>query len=293
MRLLRLGPTGHERPAALDDRGLLRDLTGLTEDVDGNLLADTYRMEAVQRKLAEGSLPVLPDPVRVGVPVARPGKVVGIGLNYRDHAADIGAVVPSEPIVFLKATSTLAGPADDLVLPRNATSVDWEVELAVVIGRTLHDCSDPVVALAAVGGYAASNDVTERSHVQRGPTWAKGKCHDTFTPLGPWLVTPDAISDPGGLDLRLWVNGTLRQSSSTAEMAFSVPDLLCHLSQFMTLEPGDVVLTGTPGGVAAAQPDPKPYLREGDLVELEVAGLGKQRNRVVARPRTVAAEEKA
>ncbi len=286
MKLLRLGPSGGETPAALDDDGLLRDLTTLTEDVDGSLLTDQARMVAVRRELAARSLPVLRDPGRVGVPVARPGKIVGIGLNYRDHAADIGAEVPPEPIVFLKATSTLVGPADDLVLPKDATSVDWEVELAVVMGQPLHDCSDPVVALAAVGGYASSNDVTERSHVQRGPTWVKGKCHDTFTPLGPWLVTPDEAGDVGDLELKLWVNGTLRQSSSTAEMAVPVADLLCHLSRFMTLEPGDVVLTGTPGGVAAVQPDPKPFLGEGDVLELEIAGLGRQRNQVVARQRS-------
>jgi 2-keto-4-pentenoate hydratase/2-oxohepta-3-ene-1,7-dioic acid hydratase in catechol pathway len=282
VRLLRVGPPGRERPAALDDSGVLRDLSVLTPDVDGALLSDPVRMAGLRQVLLRG-LPALPVDVRIGPPVARPGKVVGIGLNYRCHAAEAGLALPERPVVFLKAPSTVVGPHDAVVVPAGCDETDHEVELAVVLGRTLRGCTDERQALDGVGGYLAANDVTERALAADGPTWAKGKCHDTFLPLGPWLVTPDELPDPHAASLRLWVNDELRQSSCTSQMAVGVGALLCYLSGLMTLEPGDVVLTGTPGGVAAGRPEPRPFLRHGDVVELEVAGLGRQRTPVLDR----------
>jgi len=281
MRLLRVGPPGRERPAALDGGGLLRDLSSLTPDVDGRLLADPVALAAVRAAVESGALPVLPAGLRVGPPVARPGKVVGIGLNYKDHAAEAGLPIPDEPVVFLKPSTTVSGPYDPIVLPAGSSAGDHEVELGVVVGSRLKDCFDPAAALAAVGGYLTADDVTERARLAQGPTWAKGKCADTFTPIGPWLVTPDEVGDPQGLSLALSVNGASRQSGSTALMAYGVGELLAYVSTLMTLEPGDLVLTGTPGGVAAGRPEPKPFLRDGDVVEAEVTGLGRQRTPVV------------
>lgn len=277
MRLLRVGPPGVERPAALDEQDVLRDLSSLVADVDGALLGDAAAMARVRDAVAAGSLPALPDTGRRGAPVARPGKVVGIGLNYHDHAAESGAQVPAQPVVFFKPSSTLCGPEDAIELLPGSTTTDYEVELGVVVGATLRACADPAAALAAVGGYLTANDVTERTLAAEGPTWAKGKCADTSTPVGPWLVTPDDVPDPQGLALELRVDGELRQSSTTKNMAFAVGELLCYLSGLMTLEPGDLVLTGTPAGVAAGRPEPRPFLRGGQVVEPEVQGLGRQR----------------
>ncbi|GAA3832811.1 fumarylacetoacetate hydrolase family protein [Nocardioides panacisoli] len=282
MRLLRVGPRGQERPAALDDAGLLRELSSVADEVDAGFLADPVALSAVRHALGSGTLPEVAAGTRVGPPIARPGKVVGIGLNYRDHAVEAGLALPAEPVVFLKPASGITGPYDDIELPPGSVATDHEVELGVVLGRRLRHCADPAAALAAVAGYVAADDVTERDLLAAGPTWTRGKCCDTFTPLGPWLVTADEVPDPQGLTLELWINGELRQSGSTKTMAFGVAELLCAVSALMTLEPGDVVLTGTPGGVAAGRPEPKPYLRPGDVVELEVAGLGRQRNEVVA-----------
>lgn len=276
MKLLRVGPPGEERPAGLDADGALRDLSGLVADIDARLLEDPAALEAVREALAGGGLPLVPDGVRIGPPVGRPGKVVGIGLNYRDHAAEAGLAVPDSPVMFLKASSSITGPYDAIELPRGSTATDHEVELAVVVARRLRYCSDRAAALGAVAGYVAANDVTERELAASGPTWAKGKCCDTFLPLGPWLVTPDELPDPQGVALRLWVDGELRQSGSTTTMAFGVAELLCEISSLMTLEPGDVVLTGTPGGVAVGRPEPKPFLEPGQVVEVEVEGLGRQ-----------------
>jgi 2-keto-4-pentenoate hydratase/2-oxohepta-3-ene-1,7-dioic acid hydratase in catechol pathway len=281
MKLLRVGPSGRERPAALDGDGLLRDLASVTPDVDGRLLADPVALAAVRAAVESGALPVLPPGLRVGPPVARPGKVVGIGLNYKDHAAEAGLAIPDEPVVFLKPSTSVAGPYDAIELPPGSTTSDHEVELGVVLGRPLKRCGSPDEALAAVGGYLTVDDVSERSRIAAGPTWTKGKCADTFTPIGPWLVTPDEVGDPQGLSLALSVNGTSRQSGSTALMAYGVGELLAYVSTLMTLEPGDLVLTGTPGGVAAGRSEPKPFLRDGDVVEAEVAGLGRQRTPVV------------
>jgi 2-keto-4-pentenoate hydratase/2-oxohepta-3-ene-1,7-dioic acid hydratase in catechol pathway len=282
MRLLRVGPPGCERPAALDADGVLRDLSSVAAEIDGALLADDRALAAVAVALRSGTLPEVAPRARRGAPFARPGNVVGIGLNYRCYAAESGAAVPERPVVFLKPGSTVCGPEDGIDLPPGSTATDHEVELGVVIGRTLRHCDDPARALGSVGGYVAVNDVTERNLAADGPTWAKGKCCDTFTPAGPWLVTADDVADPQALSLELRVNRELRQGGNTEDMVFSVAELLCYLSGLMTLEPGDLVLTGTPAGVAAGRPDPKPFLRDGDVVELEVEGLGRQRTPVRA-----------
>lgn len=282
MRLLRFGPTGDVRPAGIDPDGVLRDLSSVVGDVDGALLGDPASLALARRALEAYDLPRVPDDVQLAAPLARPGKIVGIGLNYRDYAAQAGAAIPDRPVVFLKASSSLSGPHDAIELPEGSAATDYEVELGVVMGGTLRRCTDHAEALAAVGGYVAANDVTERGLASDGPTWAKGKCSDTFTPVGPWLVTPDEVPDPQALALELRVNGGLRQQGTTQDMAFGVAEILCYLSSLMTLEPGDLVLTGTPGGVAATRPEPKPFLRDGDVVELQVAGLGRQRTCVRA-----------
>ena len=281
MRLLRVGHPGGERPAVVDPEDeTIRDLTPL--GLDGSSLPDAVTRTEIRLALASGSLPLAPDGIRIGPPIRRPGKIIGIGLNYTDHAAEAGSTIPEQPAVFLKAPGTLSGPYDAIALPPGSMATDHEVELGVVVGRTLRHCPDPSTALLAVAGYVAVNDVTERDLAAQGPGWTKGKCCDTFTPVGPWLVTPDEVGDPQDLSMSLWVNGARRQSSSTALMAFGVAELLAYLSTLTTLEPGDLVLTGTPGGVAAGRPDPKPYLRAGDVVELAVGALGRQRTPVVA-----------
>ena len=282
MRLLNVGPPGQERPAALDANDVLRDLSAIVPAVDGDLLGDQQRLDAVRHALASSALPVVPAGTRIGAPIARPGKVVGIGLNYEDHAEEAGAAIPDEPVVFLKPSTSVCGPYDSIELPPGSAATDHEVELGVVIGRRLRRCPSPDETLAAVGGYLVADDVSERSRIASGPTWAKGKCADTFTPIGPWLVTPDEVGDPQSLDLELWVDGDLRQSGTTTRMAHGVGALLAYVSSLMTLEPGDLLLTGTPGGVAAGRPEPKPYLRHGQVVEAQVSGLGRQRTPVVA-----------
>ncbi|WP_033344181.1 fumarylacetoacetate hydrolase family protein [Catenuloplanes japonicus] len=273
MKLLRVGPVGEERPAVLGEDGRLRDLSGVTGDVDA-------------RFLAAGGLAEIPDDLpiieaeglRIGAPVARIGKVVCIGLNYRDHAAESGAQTPGEPVVFMKAADTVIGPFDEVLIPRNSVKTDWEVELAVVIGRKAAYLKDVDEAKGCIAGYAVVNDVSERAfQLERGGQWDKGKNSATFNPLGPWLVTADEIADPQDLGLRLWVNGEAKQAGNTRDMVFGVYEIVRYLSQFMTLYPGDVINTGTPAGVALGQPEPKPYLRAGDVVELEIDGLGRQR----------------
>lgn len=284
MKLLRVGAVGAELPAALDDEGLLRDLSGLVADVDGALLADDVTLDRVRVALDKRQLPVLdPAGLRLGPPVGSVGKVVCVGLNYRDHAAEIGAPIPDEPLVFMKAPDTVVGPEDTVLVPRGSVKTDWEVELALVIGRTARYLETTEQAEAAIAGYAITHDVSEREFMlERGGQWDKGKNCETFNPLGPWLVTADEIQDPQNLGLRLWVNGEQRQQGSTAEQIFPVLEVVRHLSQFMVLRPGDVINTGTPAGVANGQPEPKPFLRAGDVVELEVDGLGRQRQRFSA-----------
>ncbi|MEU8486408.1 fumarylacetoacetate hydrolase family protein [Streptomyces sp. NPDC048641] len=279
MKLLRVGIAGAERPALLDAEGVLRDLGGVVPDIDGALLADDAALGRVRAAAASGELPVLDaDGLRVGPPVARIGKVVCIGLNYHDHAAETGAEPPAEPVVFFKAADTVVGPEDTVLVPRKSVKTDWEVELAIVIGRTARYLESHEEALAHVAGYAVSHDVSEREfQIERGGTWDKGKNCETFNPLGPWLVTADEVADPQALGLKLWVNGELKQDGSTADQIFPVAEVVRYVSQFMTLYPGDVINTGTPAGVAMGQPEPKPYLRAGDVVELEIEGLGRQR----------------
>ncbi|MEU6204536.1 fumarylacetoacetate hydrolase family protein, partial [Micromonospora musae] len=272
MRLLRVGAPGRETPALLDETGRIRDLRGVIDDLDAAFLADDglSRLTAI----AVDELPVLDRTgLRVGPPL-RPGKIVCIGLNYRDHAAETGAPLPAEPVVFLKAPDTVVGPDDPVLIPRGSTKTDWEVELAVVIGRPARYLADTEAALACVAGYAIANDVSEREfQLERGGQWDKGKSCETFNPFGPLLVTADEVPDPQDLRLRLWVNGTPRQDGSTKDMVFPVAEIVRYLSHFMVLHPGDVINTGTPAGVALGQPDPKPYLTAGDVVELEIDGL--------------------
>ncbi|MEC3916322.1 fumarylacetoacetate hydrolase family protein [Nocardia sp. CDC160] len=276
MKLLRVGAKGSEKPAAIDDSGVIRDLSAFVADIDGQLLGDPSTLATVQRALASGGLPEVDSAQRIGAPIARPGKVIGVGLNYTDHAAAIGAAIPERPVVFLKPGTTISGPYDAIEIPRGSQATDHEVELGVVIGQRLRDCPDPATALGAVGGYVTANDVTERNGIAGEPTWVKGKSYDTFTPIGPWLVTPDEVAEPQSLSLQLWVNGERRQEGTTGNMVAGVGELLAYLSSLMTLEPGDLVLTGTPAGVAVSRPEPKPYLRDGDVVVAEVAGLGRQ-----------------
>ncbi|MER6294007.1 MULTISPECIES: fumarylacetoacetate hydrolase family protein [Streptomyces] len=279
MKLLRVGTAGRERPALLDPDGTLRDLSGLVADIDGTLLADEDALGRIRTAAAAGDLPALDATgLRIGPPLARIGKIVCIGLNYHDHARETGAEPPAEPVVFLKAPDTVVGPDDTVLIPRGSVKTDWEVELAVVIGRTARYLESAEEGLAHVAGYAVAHDVSEREfQIERGGTWDKGKNCETFNPLGPWLVTADKVPDPQDLSLRLWVNGELKQDGTTAEQIFPVGEVVRYVSRFMTLYPGDVVSTGTPAGVAMGHPEPKPYLRAGDVVELEVTGLGRQR----------------
>ncbi|WP_371529005.1 fumarylacetoacetate hydrolase family protein [Streptomyces sp. NBC_01283] len=279
MKLLRVGTAGAERPALLDAEGTLRDLSGTVTDIDGALLSDASALDRVRAAAESGELPVLDaQGLRVGPPVGRIGKVVCIGLNYHDHAAETGATPPTEPVIFFKAADTVVGPADTVLVPRKSVKTDWEVELAIVIGRTARYLESDAEALAHVAGYAVSHDVSEREfQIERGGTWDKGKNCETFNPLGPWLVTTDEVPDPQALSLKLWVNGELKQDGTTAQQIFPVAEVVRYVSQFMTLYPGDVINTGTPAGVAMGQPEPKPYLRAGDVVELEIEGLGRQR----------------
>ncbi|MFI2783067.1 fumarylacetoacetate hydrolase family protein [Streptomyces sp. ALB3] len=280
MKLLRVGTAGSERPALLDRNGTLRDLSGLVTDIDGELLADASALARLREAAQTPDVlpPLAADGLRIGPPLGRIGKIVCIGLNYHDHAAETGAAIPDEPILFFKAPDTVVGPEDTVLVPRRSKKTDWEVELAVVIGRTARYLDTAEEALGHVAGYATSHDVSEREfQIERGGTWDKGKNCETFNPLGPWLVTADEVPDPQALPLKLWVNGELKQDGTTAQQIFPVGEVVRYLSHFMTLYPGDVINTGTPAGVAMGRPEPKPFLRAGDVVELEVAGLGRQR----------------
>ncbi|MGW0885750.1 fumarylacetoacetate hydrolase family protein [Streptomyces sp. NPDC002671] len=277
MKLMRIGAPGAETPAVRTDDGGTFALSGLTRDIDGEFLA-AGGVDKVRIALAEGSLPRLDAAgLRIGAPVARPGKVVCVGLNYRDHAEETGAAIPGRPVVFMKDASTVSGPCDPVPIPRGSTKTDWEVELAVVIGREARYLSDPSEAAACIAGYAISNDVSEREfQLEYSAQWDLGKSCEGFNPLGPWLVTPDEVGDPQTLDLRLDVNDVTRQNGNTKNMIFDVAYLVWYLSQYMVLRPGDVINTGTPAGVALGLPG-TPYLREGDTVELTIDGLGTQR----------------
>ncbi|MDT4981835.1 MAG: hypothetical protein QOG07_3714 [Pseudonocardiales bacterium] len=275
MRLARIGTAGAERPAAWDGAHW-RDLSAAIRDVDGALLRTG--LDEVRALVVADRLPVLDvEGARFGAPLSGIGKIVCIGLNYRDHAEETGAAEPSEPVVFMKAPDTVVGPNDDVLIPRGSVKTDWEVELGVVIGEPARYLASPDDSLAHVAGYVLSHDVSEREfQIERGGQWDKGKNCETFSPVGPWLVTADEVADPQALGLRLWVNGTLRQDGSTKNMIFDVAHVVWYLSQFMVLRPGDVINTGTPAGVALGLPD-HPYLVAGDVVELEIDGLGRQR----------------
>jgi 2-keto-4-pentenoate hydratase/2-oxohepta-3-ene-1,7-dioic acid hydratase in catechol pathway len=278
MRLMRLGAPEEEAPAVLSDDGRLLDLTPLTADIDGSFLSGGG-ISRIRAAIEAGELPELAatDGLRIGPPVARPGKIVCIGLNYRDHAAETGAAIPQRPVVFMKDPGTVVGPYDEVLIPRGSTRTDWEVELAVVIGATARYLASPEAATRCVAGYTISHDVSEREfQLDYSPQWDLGKSCETFNPLGPWLVTADAVPDPQALGLRLSVNGEVRQDGHTKDMIFDVPYLVWYLSQYMVLRPGDVINTGTPAGVALGLPG-TPYLRSGDTVELSIDGLGSQR----------------
>lgn len=276
--LARLGAPGEEIPV-VRQAGRTFDARAVTPDFDGAFFA-ADGLSRVADALA--TLPeVDPGTLRVGAPIARPGKIVCIGLNYRDHAEETGAAIPAEPVVFMKDPSTMVGPFDDVLIPRLSVKTDWEVELGVVIGSTARYLNSPADALAHVAGYAVSNDVSEREfQIERGGQWDKGKSCETFNPFGPYLVPAGQVADPQQLGLRLWVNGEARQDGTTANMLFSVAHVVWYLSRFMVLYPGDVINTGTPAGVALGIPG-NPYLRDGDVVELEIDGLGRARQRMV------------
>ena len=252
------------------------DLRPLTNTIDGATLAPSS-LDAIRNAVAGGSLPAVDAPTSFAPPLARIGKIVCIGLNYSDHAAETNATPPSEPILFMKAPDTVVGPDDEVLVPRNSTKTDYEVELAIVIGSVARYLASPTDARAHVAGYAISNDVSEREfQIERGGQWDKGKNCETFNPFGPWIATSDEVGDPQDLGLRLWVNGDLRQDGNTKNMIFGVDHLVWYVSQFMTLYPGDVINTGTPAGVAMGRADGQ-YLRSGDVVEVEIDGLGRQR----------------
>ena len=279
MELMRLGEPGAERPFVRDDEGVVRDLASLTDDIDGAFLA-ADGIPRVRAALIAGTLAAVDATgLRVGAPVARPTAVICVGQNYAAHAAESGSAPPSEPVLFFKHPNTIIGPDDVVLLPPGAEQVDWEVELAVVIGRTARYLSSPEDARAVIAGYTVSNDVSERAYQLEvsGGQWSKGKCAETFNPLGPVLRPADEI-DPQSLRLRSFVNGEPRQDSSTADMIFPVLQLVHEISRFMVLEPGDVINTGTPQGVALS--GRFPYLREGDEMRIEIDGLGSQRQRV-------------
>lgn len=281
MRLLRVGPRGAERPVLLDEAGQHWDLSDIVTDIDPMFFA-TDGLSRVRTSYESGALRAIDiTGERIGAPVARPGSLLCIGVNYAAHAAESGSTPPAEPVMFYKAANTLCGPSDDILIPRGSAKTDWEVELAVVIGRPARYLSSPEEALECVAGYAVSNDLSEREfQLERsGGQWSKGKSCEGFNPLGPWLVTADEVS-PQQLGLRSWVNGEARQDSSTADMIFSVAHLIWHLSQFTVFDPGDIINTGTPQGVALS--GRFPYLKPGDVVELEVEGLGRQRGTCAA-----------
>jgi len=281
MQLMRLGPDRAERPAVRNDDGATFDLTSVTDEIDGAFLA-ADGIARTRDALRGGSLPTLdPDGLRVGAPVARPGAVLCIGQNYAAHAAETGDPAPSMPVLFFKHPNTVVGAFDDVRVPRGAEKTDWEVELAVVIGRPARYLDSPDAARACIAGYTVSNDVSERTFQveQSGGQWSKGKCCETFNPLGPGLVAADEVGDVQQLRLRSWVNDEPRQDSTTADMIFGVDHLVWHLSQYLVLEPGDVINTGTPQGVAMS--GRFPFLRAGDVMAIEVEGLGMQRQHLV------------
>ena len=279
MKLLRYGPAGQEKPGLLDRDGRIRDLSGAVRDIAGEALAPTALDRL--RRLDPASLPLVSGSPRLGPCVGSVSKIVAIGLNYRLHAQEAGAAIPSEPIFFMKATSSICGPDDDVIIPKGSQKTDYEVELGIVIGSLARYVSQ-ADARKHVAGYCVVNDVSEREfQIERGGQWTKGKSADTFCPIGPWLVTADEVSDPGKLALWTEVNGERRQSSNTGDLIFGVDEIVSYVSQFTTLLPGDVIPTGTPSGVGMGFKPPK-FLKQGDRMRLSVEGLGEQNQRLVA-----------
>jgi 2,4-didehydro-3-deoxy-L-rhamnonate hydrolase len=281
MKLVRYGPPGREKPGVIDGEGKLRDLSRKVDDIDGDALSPTSL--TALRKVNLARLPLVKGRPRLGPCVGNVGKFVAIGLNFVDHARETGSPIPENPIVFFKANTSLSGPNDPIMLPKDSTSTDWEVELAFVIGRRARYVEEKD-ALRYVAGYCICNDVSERHYQLKmgGNQWGKGKGCDTFGPLGPWLVTADEIKDPQNLGMWLKVNGETRQNGSTSTMIFGVAKLVADVSRYMTLEPGDVVTTGTPPGVGMGMKPTPQFLKAGDAVELGIDGLGVQQQKVVA-----------
>jgi 2-keto-4-pentenoate hydratase/2-oxohepta-3-ene-1,7-dioic acid hydratase in catechol pathway len=273
VKFLRYGDLGAEKPGVLDQNGMIRDLSAHVSDIAGPALANLPSIDPE-------TLPLVPGTPRIGCPVGQVGKFIGIGLNYSDHAAEAGLSLPPEPIVFMKATSSISGPYDPVIIPRNSVKSDWEVELGVVIGKPAKYV-DEADALDHVAGYCIVNDVSEREfQAERAGQWTKGKSCDTFGPIGPWLVTPDEAGDPQNLMLSLDLNDQRMQTGNTSAMVFSVAFIISYLSQMMSLQPGDVIGTGTPPGVGMGMKPPR-FLQAGDVMALEVQGLGHQRQRVM------------
>lgn len=279
MKLLRHGTAGSEKPGLLHSDGTIRDLSGQVPDIAGTVLSDPGL--AMLRGVNADALPIVEAGTRLGPCVVGTGKFICIGLNYADHAAESGMPVPPEPVIFMKATSAICGPNDPIIIPRGSVKTDWEVELAVIIGTKAKYVAE-ADALSHVAGFAVTNDVSERAfQMERSGQWTKGKSCDNFGQIGPWLVTRDEIADPQGLDMWLKVNGETMQNGSTRTMVYGVAHLVSYLSQFMTLHPGDVISTGTPPGVGHGMKPPR-YLKAGDVVELGIAGLGQQKQNVIA-----------
>jgi 2-keto-4-pentenoate hydratase/2-oxohepta-3-ene-1,7-dioic acid hydratase in catechol pathway len=279
MKLLRYGPAGQEKPGLLDRDGKIRDLSDAVRDIDGEALSPASLDRL--RRLDPATLPLVAGTPRLGPCVGGVSKVLAIGLNYRLHAQEAGMPIPSEPIFFLKATSSICGPNDDVIIPKGSVKTDYEVELAIVIGTTARyiDIKD---ARQHIAGYCIVNDVSEREYqIERGGQWTKGKSCDTFCPMGPWVVTADEIADAGKLQVRTEVNGERRQDSNTADLIFGIDHIVSYCSQFMTLNPGDVIPTGTPSGVAMGFKPPR-FLKAGDTMRLTIEGLGEQAQRLVA-----------
>ncbi|MCY4007652.1 MAG: fumarylacetoacetate hydrolase family protein [Rhodobacteraceae bacterium] len=277
MKLARIGPRGQEKPAILDADGNYRDLSTIINDINGATLADMSWAD----NLEMDSLPVFPDGKRIGPCVGGVGKIICVGLNYSDHAAETGAKIPREPILFGKATSSITGPYDNVIIPKGSEKTDWEVELGIVIGKPSSYVTEDD-SLDHVAGYCVINDVSERSfQTERGGQWIKGKSADSFAPIGPWLVTRDEIADPQNLKMWLDIDGHRRQSGSTNTMIFGVKTLVSYISHFMSLQPGDIIPTGTPPGVGLGMKPPT-FLRPGQVIELGIEGLGAQRQDVIA-----------
>ena len=278
MKLLQYGMKGRERPGLVDGNGDIRDLSGMISGIHGEVLLDCGLDEV--RRIDPMSLPRVDDPGRIGPCVGRTGKFVCVGLNYHDHANEAGLKAPEEPVLFMKATSSISGPYDPIVLPRDSGKTDWEIELAVVIGKG-GKYIDKSKALEHVAGYCMVNDVSEREYqIERKGQWVKGKSCDSFGPIGPWLVTRDEIRDPQSLEMKLEVNGKTRQQGTTASMIFDVACLVAYISRFMSLQSGDIISTGTPSGVALGMQTPE-YLKSGDVIDMTISGLGCQRHEVV------------